>query len=114
MYGRLKPFGKWGELHEESELLAMEAERLRRTDPQMAREISLEAARIEEECLGYIPWEKPVEMYEAIVVGAAVLYFKGGDYVGTQRVLDNYSEKVTNPHPKMRLDEVVEALMKIN
>ena len=114
MYGRLKQFGKWGELHEESELIVLEAERLRRTDPKGARKISLEAARIEEECLGYIPWEKPVEMYEAIVVSAAVLYFKGGDYAGTQKVLDNYSEKVTNPYPKMRLNEVVEALMKMN
>lgn len=114
MYGRLKQLGKWGELHEESELLAMEAERLRGTDPTRAREVSLEAAKKEEECLGYIPWDKPVEMYESFVVGAAVLYFKGGDYAGVQRVLDNYSEKVTMPHQMMRLDEVVEALMMIN
>ena len=114
MYGRLKKFGKWGELHEESELLAMDAERLRRTSPSRAREVSLQAAKIEEECLGHIPWERPVEVYEAIVVSAAVLYFKGGDYTSAQRVLDNYSEKVTMPHPKMRLDEVVEALTKMN
>ena len=114
MYDRLKKFGKWGELHEESELLAMDAERLRRTNPSKAREVSLKAAKIEEESLGHIPWEKPVEMYEAIVVSAAVLYFKGGDYTGAQRVLDNYSEKVTMPHPKMRLEEVVEALTKMN
>ena len=114
MYDRLKKFGRWGELHEESEVLAMEAESLRGTNLAKAREVSLEAAKKEEECLGHIPWDKPVEMYESFVVGAAVLYFKGGDYAGVQRVLDNYSKKVTMPHPRMRLDEVVEALMKVN
>lgn len=114
MYGRLKEYGRWGELHEESEILAMEAQRLRGTNPAKARDVSLEAAKKEEECLGHIPWDEPVEMYESFVVSAAVLYFKSGDYTSTQRVLDNYSEKVISPNPKMRLDEVVEALIKIN
>lgn len=110
MYGGLKKYGKWGELHEKAELLAIEAERLIRNNPSSARDVSLQAAKIEEECLGYIPWENPLELYESIVVSAAVLYFKGGDHIGTKRILDDYSEKVKSPHPKMRLNEVVEAL----
>ena len=115
MHGRLNKYGKWGELHEESELLAMDAE-VKRVYNRLeeARNISLRAAVVEEECLTHIPWEKPVELYEAIVVSAAVLYFKGGDYESAQRVVNDYSGKVTSPHPKMRLDEVIEALAKIN
>ena len=114
MYDRLKKFGRWGELHEESEVLAMEAASLRGVDPERAREVSIRAAKIEEECLKYIPWEKSIELQEAIVASAAALYFKGRDYESAQRVIDSYSEKVTLPFPKMRLDEVVEALGKIN
>lgn len=116
MNGRLKKYGRWGELHEESELLAMEADRLRGSNSRRAIEVYLQAAKKEEECLGHIRWDAPnagsrqQELYQSFVASAAALYFKGSDYTGAQRVIDIYSKQVTYSHPKMRLDEVIEAL----
>ncbi|MBI2665677.1 hypothetical protein HYX12_03595 [Candidatus Woesearchaeota archaeon] len=112
MHGQLNKLGKWGELHEESELLAIEAEKIK--DPSQSRETYRRAAEREEQCLEHVPWQKPIEFYEHLVVSAAALYFKGGDYRNAQRIIDTYQEKVTAQFPKMRLDEVVEALSRIN
>ena len=75
MNGFLKKYERWGELHEESELLAIEATNLRLTDPGRARQLYAQAAAKEEEALRYIPFGKGrlQEFYEMLVVSAAAL-----------------------------------------
>ena len=115
MYGLLKKFGTWGELHEESELLALEAERLRGIDSNQSIVLYAQAAVKEEEVLDHIPREGSTQQfYEAVVVSAAALYFKGGDYAGSQRIIGNHSPNLRLPYFKKGLEEVVEALMKMN
>lgn len=115
MHGRLKRFGRWGELHEESELLAIEAESLLGCDPNRARELYAQAAVIEEHVLSLFPDnQKHVEFYEALIVSAAALHFKGGDHTGSQRVIDEYGHQLQGDYHKARLGEVIEALRKIH
>jgi hypothetical protein len=115
MNGLLKKYGKWGELHEESEVLAMRATYLKSVDPTKARELYLQAGAIEEKVLDHIPRGRDTQRtYEAFVVSAAALYFKGGDYASSSRVIEVHSKKLQLPYYQAILEEIVEDLMKIN
>ncbi|MBS3167915.1 hypothetical protein J4216_02230 [Candidatus Woesearchaeota archaeon] len=116
MYGKLKKLGRWGELHEESEELAIRATALRITDPERARELYLEAAVKEEEVLGCFSREEKgaQKWYESFVVSAAALYFKGEDYEGSRRIIEEHSKDLKIEYYRERLEEVVDALAEIN
>jgi len=113
MYGRLKRYGRWGELREEAELLAMKADSLVRIDPAQSRELYQQAAVKEEEALAFPPSpDKPglQLVYQACLAGAAALYYKAGDYVSARRIIAEHGDKIEDGHCKGRLEEVVAAL----
>ncbi len=108
MFGRLKHYGRWGELYEESELLAMEAERLQNIDPSLCRKLNERAAVLNEEALRLIPSEKFVfEPFAAFIVGAIVLYYKAGNFSAARRVIGEYGNKVESEYLNRKLEEIV-------
>ena len=111
MFGRLKKYGKWGELAEESELLAIEAEGLQDKDASRCRELYLQAARLEEEVVGLIPEEKFVfEVYGSFIVSAVVLYYKAGNFIGARRIITEHRNKIQDSYNLTKLEEIIGAL----
>ncbi len=111
MFGHLKKYGRWGELHEKCELLDMEAERLQDTDASRCRELYAQAAALEEEAVSLIPNEKFVfEPYGAFIVSAAVLYYKAGDFASARKIIAEHRHKLKAEYNIARLEEIVDAL----
>jgi len=108
MNGHLKKYGRWGELVEESEILAMRAESLQDSDTRSSRELHGQAAALVEEALPLIPNEKFIfEPYAAFIVSAIVLYYKAGNFVAAKRVIGEYGNKVENDYHIGKLEEIV-------
>ena len=108
MFGRLKGT-EWGRIHEESEVLAMQAEELQFSDPAMSRTLYHEAAIKEEEALQLVPQDKQ-RTYEIVVYSTAVLYYKSADFINARRICKEHRNKLVDEHCLHRLEEVVLAL----
>jgi hypothetical protein len=53
-------------------------------------------------------------MYEAFVVSAAALYYKAGDFDGSIRIIERYGVNLQRQYYKMRLEEIIRALIQTN
>src|SRR3989344_226193 len=115
MFGQLKSQGLWGKNHEESEDLALRAERELHTNPRAARELYAQAAEKEKTALAaYPPERRHIEFYQALIVSAAALAVKGQDLPLALSVITTYGSHVRSDYYQRRLQEVMDALPKIS
>ncbi|MDP3728551.1 MAG: hypothetical protein Q8R18_03810 [bacterium] len=109
MYGRLRRYGLWGELHEESELFAIEAKQLTNTNPKQSKELYAQAARKEEETINLIFPTMPI-ICESFIISTAALYFKAGDSAESRRIIAEHKDKIKSHYYITLLEEMVNRL----
>src|SRR3989344_7373035 len=109
-----RAYGLWGKLHEESELLAMQAGHLRDSGEVQAKIVYAQAAKKEEEAIRSVPPSitgQVREFYEMMVVSAAALYFKAGKLEESRRIVREFGQIFQFDYPKSNENSPLEAIL---